>query len=217
MLRLRPGIELTSSMRATLGLELARSHPPDLILLDLHLPDGSGLELIGTLRDEESLASTAIVVMSADASSASRRTALAAGADDYVTKPFRLSELLGMIDEPLPAGNQGRRADRARAGWTVPYGARTLSSMKSNRLELRLTQEERDLDASAAAAVGETLSEFFRQAARERAVQIIDEQRVISVDETEAKSFLDALDSPGPDTITRLRDLWDRPAERNRE
>jgi uncharacterized protein (DUF1778 family) len=53
--------------------------------------------------------------------------------------------------------------------------------MKTNRLELRLTDEERDLDASAAAAVGETLSEFFRQAARERAVQIIDEQRTISL------------------------------------
>jgi len=89
--------------------------------------------------------------------------------------------------------------------------------MKTNRLELRLTNEERDLDASAAAAVGETLSEFFRQAARERAVQIIDEQRTVSLNETEAKSFIEALDSPDPDTIARLRDLWDRPAERSRE
>jgi len=89
--------------------------------------------------------------------------------------------------------------------------------MKTNRLELRLTDEERDLDASAAAAVGETLSEFFRQAARERAVQIIDEQRTISLNETESKRFLEALDSPDPVTITRLRDLWNRPAERSRE
>lgn len=86
--------------------------------------------------------------------------------------------------------------------------------MKTNRLELRLTDEERDLDASAAAAVGETLSEFFRQAARDRAVQIIDEQRTISLNEAEARRFLEALDSPDPETITRLRDLWDRPAER---
>lgn len=86
--------------------------------------------------------------------------------------------------------------------------------MKANRLELRLTDEERDLDASAAAAVGETLSEFFRQAARDRAVQIIDEQRTISLNEAEARRFLEALDSPDPETITRLRDLWDRPAER---
>jgi len=82
--------------------------------------------------------------------------------------------------------------------------------MKTNRLELRLTTEERDLDASAAAVVGETLSEFFRQAARERAVQIIDEQRAVSLSEADAQRFLEALDNPAPDTIARLRDLWDR-------
>ena len=86
--------------------------------------------------------------------------------------------------------------------------------MKTNRLELRLTDEERDLDASAAAAVGETLSEFFRQAARTRATQIIDEQRAISLDEAQAKRFLEALEGPNPQTIRQLRDLWDRPAER---
>ncbi len=89
--------------------------------------------------------------------------------------------------------------------------------MKTNRLELRLTDEERDLDASAAAAVGETLSEFFRQAARARAVQIIDEQRTINLNETEAKNFLEALDSPDPDAVARLRELWDRPAGRTPE
>jgi uncharacterized protein (DUF1778 family) len=87
--------------------------------------------------------------------------------------------------------------------------------MKTNRLELRLTDDERDLDSSAAAAVGETLSEFFRHAARDRAVQIIDEQRTIHLNEGEARRFLDALDSPDPATITRLRDLWDRPGERS--
>lgn len=83
--------------------------------------------------------------------------------------------------------------------------------MRTNRLELRLTDEERDLDASAAAAVGETLSEFFRHAARERAVQIIDERRTINLHETEARRFLEALDSPDPETIARLRNLWNRP------
>ncbi len=84
--------------------------------------------------------------------------------------------------------------------------------MKTNRLELRLTDEERDLDASAAAVVGETLSEFFRHAARERALQIADEQRAISLSEAEARRFLEALDNPDPDTVNRLRELWDRPS-----
>jgi uncharacterized protein (DUF1778 family) len=87
--------------------------------------------------------------------------------------------------------------------------------MKTNRIELRLSDEERDLDASAAAAVGETLSEFFRLAARNRAAQIIDEQRTISLNEAEARRFLEALEGPDPETITRLRSLWDRPGERS--
>jgi len=89
--------------------------------------------------------------------------------------------------------------------------------MRTNRLELRLTDDERDLDAAAAAAVGETLSEFFRHAARERAAQIIDEQRTITLNETEARRFADALDTPDPDTVNRLRDLWDRPGGRIQE
>jgi uncharacterized protein (DUF1778 family) len=86
--------------------------------------------------------------------------------------------------------------------------------MKTNRLELRLTDEERDLDASAAAAVGETLSEFFRRAARTRAAKIIDEQRAISLDDGQARRFLEALEAPDPQTIRQLRDLWDRRADR---
>lgn len=82
--------------------------------------------------------------------------------------------------------------------------------MRTNRLELRLTDDERDLDASAAAAVGETLSEFFRLAARDRAIQIIDEQQAIALDAADAHRFLDALDRPSPETVVALRDLWDR-------
>lgn len=85
--------------------------------------------------------------------------------------------------------------------------------MRTNRLELRLTDDERDLDAAAAAAVGETLSEFFRQAARDRAVQIMDEQRTIVLNEAEARRFLGALEDPDPETVAALRDLWDRPVE----
>lgn len=65
--------------------------------------------------------------------------------------------------------------------------------------------------------MGERLSEFFRQAARERAAQIIEEQRTITLDKTEARRFLEALDTPDPETVTRLRDLWNRPEEHSGE
>ena len=85
--------------------------------------------------------------------------------------------------------------------------------MKTNRLELRLSDEERDLDASAAAAVGETLSEFFRRAAHDRATAVIGEQRRIELSDAEARRFLDVLDTPDPQSVAVLRDLWARPVD----
>ncbi|MEJ7894685.1 MAG: DUF1778 domain-containing protein [Solirubrobacteraceae bacterium] len=80
--------------------------------------------------------------------------------------------------------------------------------MRTSRLELRLTDAERELDASAAAAVGETLSEFVRRAARDRATQVIEEQRKITLNDDEARRFLDALDRPDPSAVEALRGLW---------
>ena len=79
--------------------------------------------------------------------------------------------------------------------------------MRAKRLELRLTDAERELDAAAATAVGETLSDFFRRAARVRAQQILADQREIALNEQEAARFLDALDQPHPETVSRLGEL----------
>jgi uncharacterized protein (DUF1778 family) len=79
--------------------------------------------------------------------------------------------------------------------------------MRSQRLELRLTDEERELDAAAASAVGETLSDFFRRAATTRAAEVLADQRQIALTEEEAAQFLDALDSVDETTVARLREL----------
>jgi uncharacterized protein (DUF1778 family) len=79
--------------------------------------------------------------------------------------------------------------------------------MRAQRLELRLTGDERELDAAAASAVGETLSDFFRRAARARAEDILADQRRLTLNEDEAARFLDALDRIDQDSVTRLRDL----------
>lgn len=85
--------------------------------------------------------------------------------------------------------------------------------MRTNRIELRLSEAERELDASAAASVGETLSEFFRRAARDRATRILEEERRIALNEDEARRFLEALDRPDPASVAALRRLWERPAQ----
>lgn len=82
--------------------------------------------------------------------------------------------------------------------------------MRAQRLELRLTDDERELDAAAATAVGETLSDFFRRAAHARAQEILADQREIPLGTDDAVRFLDALEQPDPETVARLRRLHHR-------
>jgi uncharacterized protein (DUF1778 family) len=82
--------------------------------------------------------------------------------------------------------------------------------MRTQRLELRLTDDERQLDGAAATAVGETLSDFFRRAASARAREILVDRQQIVLSDEEAARFLDALERVDEDTVTRLRDLRQR-------
>ena len=76
----------------------ARSHKPDLLLVDLGLPDGDGVKLIARIRAWSSLP---IIVISARTMEAQKIAALDAGADDYVTKPFSALELLARVRAAL--------------------------------------------------------------------------------------------------------------------
>jgi signal transduction histidine kinase/ActR/RegA family two-component response regulator len=97
----RPGVELVPAMQGRLGLELAREHRPFLILLDLHLPDMGGDQVLQRLRDDPVSASTPVVMVSADASPGQVQRLLAAGAAGYLTKPIDVRELIRVIDEAL--------------------------------------------------------------------------------------------------------------------
>jgi two-component system, OmpR family, KDP operon response regulator KdpE len=76
------------------ALELAARHPPDLVILDLGLPDLDGVEVIHGLRG---WTDAPIIVLSGRADSTDKVEALDAGADDYVTKPFGMDELLARM------------------------------------------------------------------------------------------------------------------------
>jgi len=82
--------------------------------------------------------------------------------------------------------------------------------VRTQRLELRLTDEERQLDNAAATAVGETLSDFFRRAASARAQEVLTDQQQIALDQDEARRFLNALETVDQDTVARLRELRER-------
>ena len=76
------------------ALEIAARHPPDLVILDLGLPDLDGVEVIHGLRG---WTEAPIIVLSGRADSTDKVAALDAGADDYVTKPFGMNELLARV------------------------------------------------------------------------------------------------------------------------
>lgn len=76
------------------GIEMFVSHNPDVVLLDLGLPDGDGLDLIKTVRE---FSGTPIVVLSARGLESDKVNALDAGADDYLTKPFGMPELMARV------------------------------------------------------------------------------------------------------------------------
>jgi signal transduction histidine kinase len=97
----RPGIKLLSAVRGALGLDLARQHRPDLILLDLNLPDMHGADVLRSLQENPHTASIAVVVISADATAAQIERLLAAGARDYLTKPIDVKQFLVTVDDLL--------------------------------------------------------------------------------------------------------------------
>jgi signal transduction histidine kinase/AmiR/NasT family two-component response regulator len=98
ILRRRPSIRLIPALQGQLGLDLAREHVPDLVLLDLHLPDIDGDTVLAALAADERTAGVPVVVLSADATKAMRAPLLAAGARAYLTKPIEVGRLLDVVD-----------------------------------------------------------------------------------------------------------------------
>jgi signal transduction histidine kinase/CheY-like chemotaxis protein len=99
------GIEFRGASTAADGIAAAREWKPDLILLDLQLPDGSGEQVLRSLRAEQALRAVPIVMLSAQASRDTVRRLLEAGADDYLTKPLEVDRAADVIERFL------RRAD----------------------------------------------------------------------------------------------------------
>jgi PAS domain S-box-containing protein len=97
----RPGLTLLTAMQGSLGLDLARQHQPELILLDLHLPDISGQEVLRRLQVDPRTRQIPVIVISADATPGQTRDLLAAGARAYLTKPIDVSRFFQVVDEAL--------------------------------------------------------------------------------------------------------------------
>jgi len=101
MLAERPALELMTAMQGRVGLELARQHAPDLILLDLHLPDMPGWQVLAQLKADQLTRQIPVVIISADATSPQIKRLLSAGARAYLTKPIDIAEFFRVIEDAL--------------------------------------------------------------------------------------------------------------------
>jgi CheY-like chemotaxis protein len=97
----RPTARLITAMQGGLALELAREHRPDLILLDVHLPDIDGDEVLRRLREDPETRDIPVVAVSAEATPRKIERFLAAGARAYLTKPLDVKQFLEVVDEAL--------------------------------------------------------------------------------------------------------------------
>ena len=101
----RGGVNLTTTTNGGDAVELARRNHPDLILLDLHLPDVPGDQVLRRLQVCTSTSHIPVVMLSADATRGQIDRLLAAGATHYLTKPIDVAESLDVIDRSLAAAS----------------------------------------------------------------------------------------------------------------
>lgn len=113
ILRRRPAIAVVPAMQGRLAIDLARQHRPHVIILDLHLPDLSGQEILHRLRADPRTRHIPVIVASADATPGRIRRLREEGAFDYLTKPLEIQPFLDAVDAALARSAE----DRVEGGW----------------------------------------------------------------------------------------------------
>lgn len=103
ILEYRPAIKLLHAPQGRLGVQLAEAYRPKLVLLDLNLPDMHGSQVLKQLQDQAGTANIPVVILSANATPSAIERLLAAGAKNYLTKPFNIDHFLTVVDEFVPA------------------------------------------------------------------------------------------------------------------
>jgi DNA-binding response OmpR family regulator len=119
------GYDVVGAQDGDEGLRLWRQHHPDLIILDLMLPKRDGVEVLREIRAADP--DTRVLILSSKDHEADKVLGLSLGADDYVTKPFGLAELLARIRASLRRARREAPATTAFGRVTLDVGARRVS------------------------------------------------------------------------------------------
>jgi two-component system KDP operon response regulator KdpE len=134
------GYSVSEAENAQQGINLFFSFRPDILILDLGLPDKDGVEVIHEVRRQ---ASTPIIILSVREDEANKIAALDAGADDYLTKPFHIGELLARLRAVLRRANSSEEDEVFRYGDLFVDFAERLVQVKG--VHVHLTPIEYDI------------------------------------------------------------------------
>ncbi|MEN9628451.1 MAG: hypothetical protein RJA10_1678, partial [Pseudomonadota bacterium] len=92
-----PDLRVMGTTQPLEALDLARQHRPGVLLVDIHMPELDGPQLLARLREDDTLRTVPVVAVSADAAASQIAAALAAGFDGYLTKPVDLQQVLDTV------------------------------------------------------------------------------------------------------------------------
>lgn len=184
----RSGLTVARAEDGASGLAALRREPPDLVLLDLMLPDGDGLDVFRRIRAlQTSAAATPVIMLTAKGDPMDKVIGLEIGAEDYIAKPFEPRELLARIRVVLRRGTAGPPADVLRFGrLEIDRGARMV----------RLGGEDKPLTSHQFALLS---------AMAERAGRVLSREQLIEFATGQAQAYEPAFDRSIDVHVGRIR------------
>ncbi|MBI4372362.1 MAG: response regulator [Candidatus Omnitrophica bacterium] len=153
------GYRVLTAARGDLGLEQVKKQRPDLILLDLMLPEIDGLEICKILKQNEKTASLPIMMLTAKSQETDKVLGLELGADDYITKPFSPRELVARVKAVLRRVYEQPKDEIVRIGSLELDDRKHVVTLKGKPLEI--TSKEYDLLNTLLEAKGRVLTREF--------------------------------------------------------
>jgi len=106
---LKDGYELVTARSGQKALDILKDTKPDLIILDINMPDMDGFELLTIIKGKEGFTDVPIIFLTAENDKVSEEKGLSLGATDYITKPFGPKILLGRIEKALEIARAGQK------------------------------------------------------------------------------------------------------------
>jgi CheY-like chemotaxis protein/HPt (histidine-containing phosphotransfer) domain-containing protein len=180
ILERRPTLRLVAATQGQLAVELAREHHPALILLDVHLPDIDGDEVLERHRADSETVNIPVVVVSAEATPGKIERFLAAGARTYLTKPLDVNRLLEVIDEITTAPTAVRRPQ-------PPLGPTATPEHRAEPLNGDIIAALRELDET---PPGGRLTDLVADFCDEAAARVAELRTAVRADNTAATERL---------------------------